>query len=268
MRTPRLILSIVCLLCAAKLHAQDVSINLSIRWEDAPYIFNSDSIVSSPRLVVSYKNDSDRDLYFLKMSRGKYRLPGFPCGDLPHYIAYKERDYTAPKSQIRHHKYNGEKFVVELAISKHPNNCWLVWPENMIEEGEFEIPRIDCTLSDITEFIVKKFHGGWGDTLYPRYFDLADITEEALASVSEKNFCFLRAGETKEDVYDITALWMVEGIFEFRIINEKFRDNVAVGENLHDPSGVIYPTAKLPEKVGDYQLYSGELKYNPLTITF
>lgn len=267
MRTPKLILSIVCLLCAAKLHAQDVSINLSIRWEDAPYIFNSDSIVSSPRLVVSYKNDSDRDLYFLKIPRKKYRLPRFPCGDLPHYIAYKEQDYTAPKSQIWYKKFNGKKFVVDLAISKHLTGGWWVWPENMIKEGEFEIPEIDCMLSDITEFIVKKFHGGWGNTLYSPYFDLADITEEALASVSEKNFCFLRAGETKEDVYDITALWMVEGIFEFRIINEKFPDNVVVGENPHNLRSVGYPT-KLPDRVGDYQLYSGEFKYDPLTITF
>lgn len=86
MRTPRLILSIVCMLCAARLHAQDISINLSIRWEDAPYIFNSDSIVSSPRLVLSYSNESNRDLYFLKIPREKHNLPGFPCGQLVNYI--------------------------------------------------------------------------------------------------------------------------------------------------------------------------------------
>ncbi|MCQ2306514.1 MAG: hypothetical protein MJ000_02980 [Bacteroidales bacterium] len=273
MRTPRLILSIVCMLCAARLHAQDISINLSIRWEDAPYIFNSDSIVSSPRLVLSYSNESNRDLYFLKIPREKHNLPGFPCGQLVNCIVYIEPDYTATKSQIWFDNYYGEEFIVELSFSRSPDECWWVLPkclkENLKygEENKYRCPEIDCTLSYITDFIMKKIHTEWSDTLSTQYLCVVDTIDDISLTEDEKIFCFLRSGETKEDVYDINALWMAKGIFEF-VIAKKLSGVVIVDGNANNPSGVIYPTAKLPKKVGDYQLYSGEFKCNPLTITF
>lgn len=268
MRTPRLVLSIVCLLCAAKLHAQDISINLSIRWEDAPYIFNSDSIVSSPRLVVSYSNESDIDLYFLKIPREKYDLPGFPSCVL-HYD-HKEKDCIGSESQIWYRNYNGKEFVVQLPLSGQME-CWWAYPkcleEDLNDGEEYRYPDIDCTLSYITNFIMKKFHAEWSDTSSTQYLCVVDTIDDISLAENEKIFCFLRSGETTEDVYDITALWMVKGIFEFVIV-KKLSGVVIVDGNAHNPNGVIIPTAKLPEKVGDYQLYSGEFKCNTLTITF
>lgn len=50
------------------LHSQDISINLSIQWNEGPYILNTDSIVKHPELVISYTNNSEDNLYFRKFS--------------------------------------------------------------------------------------------------------------------------------------------------------------------------------------------------------
>lgn len=266
MRTYRLIISIAFLLCAAGLHSQDISVNLSIRWENSPYIFNTDSIVSTPRLVVAYKNESNRNLYILKVSSEEHGLPGFPA-----YVNVNRinADFDDSKSHIHHKNFCGEEFAVLLYFSHSPDPVWFVLPYSLIHEDEIEIDNdVQDEIGYITCFIRKKFYGCWWSPNNSWYYNLSNITETFLASINEKNFFFLRAGETKEDVYDITPFWIVKGIYKFIISNDRFPDNVVVGKKPHATSGVIYQTAKLPESVGDYQLYSGEYKTDTLTVVF
>ena len=82
------------ILANANLFSQDISINLSIRWSEGPYILNTDSIVKYPELVVSYTNNSDKNLYFRKFSHEKKF-----CLNIHTSCKY---DIICPKYQDRH----------------------------------------------------------------------------------------------------------------------------------------------------------------------
>ena len=77
-------------------------------------------------------------------------------------------------------------------------------------------------------------------------------------------FMFLKAGESKEVLYNLTSYYIVKGKYTFLIKNDHFKNHVI---NNIDCGGVTN-TIPLPEKVGGYKLYSGEFTANSITVTF
>lgn len=75
---------------------------------------------------------------------------------------------------------------------------------------------------------------------------------------------FLAAGETKEDVFNLTCFYLAKGTYTFVLEGEHFRDSVLT-EWVIDGDNKFHP---LPGKIGKYHLYSGKFTANSVTVKF
>ena len=258
------------------LHSQDISINLSIRWSNGPYILNTDSIVKHPELVVSYTNTSKENLYFRKFMYYRNGLPEFLFVCLTNWVSddpemYSDPDWLKKNTNYRKvinraiNKYKNDKFYVEIKLVE-PYYCadWEV-----VKEEEYDKARV-------TDWINEKLYilnDYLSDSVYHNvderkghdfYFSLSDITESSIMNDTINHFMFLKASETKEDVFDITCLDLVKGTYTFVLKEDRFPDSVI---NSYVPRiGESY--FPLPEKVGQYKLYSGKFTSNSVTVKF
>ena len=255
------------------LHSQDISINLSIRWSEGPYILNTDSIVKHPELVVSYTNTSNENLYFKKITYYRNGFPEYLFLCLNNWAVDDPEMYSDPDWEKKHtnyrkvinkaiNKYKNDKFYVEIKLVE-PYYCadWEV-----VKEEEYDKARV-------TDWINEKLYilnDYLSDSVYHNvderkghdfYFSLSDITESSIMNDTINHFMFLKASETKEDVFDITCLDLVKGTYTFVLNEKKFKDSIITGwcDGKHLP---------LPEKVGEYNLYSGKFSSNSVTVTF
>ena len=72
---------------------------------------------------------------------------------------------------------------------------------------------------------------------------------------------FLKASETKEDVFNIACFDIVKGTYTFVLEGKRFKDSIFTGwcNDEH---------ISLPIKVGEYKLYSGKFTSNSVTVKF
>ena len=75
---------------------------------------------------------------------------------------------------------------------------------------------------------------------------------------------FLKAGETKEDVYNLTCFDLVKGTYTFILNASEFSNQVLTEWKIGEPDEFL----SLPKKVGEYKLYSGEFTANSMTVKF
>ena len=92
-------------LAIANLFSQDISINLSIRWSDGPYILKTDSIVSYPELVMSYTNNSNENIYFRKFPYYRNGIPDFGWVELINIHDPEPEVYLDYPGYLKKHKF-------------------------------------------------------------------------------------------------------------------------------------------------------------------
>ncbi len=258
------------------LHSQAISINLSIRWSEGPYILKTDSIVKYPELVVSYTNNSEDNLYFRKFSYYRGGIPDFMwsvCINMKFdpkmlevgFVEYfkMHRDYINEiNKMIKNKQYTNDRFVVaiDLPYSNYAN--WLIDDE----ESLYDNPEIiNKDLQYINDYLSDTVYGNKDERKdYRAPFKAKDIAKRAIKTNTTHQFMFLKAGETKEDVYNLTCFDLVKGTYTFILKNGEFSDQVLTEWKIGEPNEFL----PLPKKVGEYKLYSGEFTSNSVTITF
>jgi hypothetical protein len=75
---------------------------------------------------------------------------------------------------------------------------------------------------------------------------------------------FLKAGESKEELYNLTSFYLVKGTYTFLIKDDHFKDCVINNVGCGGANDVL----PLPKKVGQYKLYSGKFTSNSVIVTF
>lgn len=279
MKTKHKLLSLILILSSVSLlHSQDISINLSIRWNEGPYILNTDSIVKYPELVVSYTNNSEDNLYFRKFSHYRNGFSDFQYYEIPDFNFYnptedEDHDYreyckkhTNYRETIRkaidNWQYKDEKYYVIIRLPYVNYQDWEAINDNVWDDDEIETDFINKKLMIINDYLSDSIYGIIDDRKQHKdYFSESDITEDAIMDKTNDQFMFLKASESKEDIYNITCFDIVKGTYTFVLDGKKFKDSIFTGwcNGEHLP---------LPKKVGKYKLYSGEFKANSVTITF
>lgn len=271
------LLSLV-LISIANLFSQDISINLSIRWNKGPYILEIDSIVKYPELVVSYTNHSEDNLYFRKFSHYRNGFSDFQYYEIPDFNYYnpkedEDHDYrmyckkhTNYRETIRkiidNEQYKDEKYYVVIRLPYVNYQNWEVINENVWNDDEIEIDFINKKLMIINDYLSDSIYRNTDDrNRHKEYFSTSDITENAIMDKTHDQFMFLKAGETKEDVFNIACFDIVKGTYTFVLEGKRFKDSIFTGwcNDEH---------ISLPIKVGEYKLYSGEFTANSVTVTF
>lgn len=260
------------------LFSQDISINLSIRWSERPYILNTDSIVKCPELVMSYTNNSNNDLYFRKFSHYRNGFPDFLYFEIPDFHYYNPREdegcdyreyckkHTNYRKTIRgfveNEQYKDEKYYIVISLPIVNYKYWEAINEKVWDDDEIESDFINKKLMIINDYLSDSIYDNIDDRKqHKEYFSASDITEEAIEKRINSQFMFLKAGETREDVYNLACFDIVKGTYTFVLKGDFFSNSIFTGwcDNAHLP---------LPEKVGEYKLYAGGFTSNSVTVTF
>ncbi len=262
------------------LHSQDISINLSIRWSEGPYILNTDSIIKYPELVVSYTNNSYENLYFRKFSYYRKGIPDFlwersvsmefdPEMLVVGFVEYEKmhRDYIYEINRmIKNRQHKNDHYVVAIGLPYSNYANWFIVDEESWYDKSGGCPDfINGDFQYINDYLSDTIYGNKderNDYLTP--FKAKDITKRAIKTKTTHQFMFLKAGETKEDVFNLTCFDLVKGTYTFILNGNEFKSQVLTEWRFGEPDKFL----PLPKKVGQYKLYSGEFSSNSVTVTF
>lgn len=101
--------------------SQFISIELSVKWTKGYDIFKEDSVICYPELSITYRNNSDTNFYFLKVSDSRKGNPMLPWGT---FYQYPYEEYLNPdykKRAISHFDYTNTKYTVIIGGSQSYN---------------------------------------------------------------------------------------------------------------------------------------------------
>ena len=239
------------------LFSQCISVELSVTWEMGYDIFKKDSIVSIPKLNITYRNNCDTNYYFFKVSPRKDGSIMILCSGM---MQYEDNDYL--KWAKLHGNYANQKFNVIMGKTPWYNAGWDIFNDTKDSYEGHYFERIGCDLDEIYQYM---YAGNYFKRVIkmPFYFVPSDITpENILTSVSDQ-FVFLKSGKTFVDTYNLIGFKIVEGCFTFMILKNEIENYVIA---FHDHKNSI--NVELPKIVGEYYRYSGGFNTNKVTVCF
>jgi len=105
---------------------------------------------------------------------------------------------------------------------------------------------------------------------------LSDIRQDTIMNTSLRKFVFLKPGETLVEKYNLIGFQIVGGTFTFQLDNTKSLDYVEVQPDVDAidtyeivcENNIRHIRKKLPLKVGEYKLFSGNFLNNKTTVSF
>jgi len=259
---PKILLIVALLILQGNyLFSQCISIELSVVWEMRGDIFNEDSVVNTPILNITYRNNCSDNYYFFKVSPRKDVEPMVMCRALVNYV-----DFDLRKRAKSHGNYANENFSVIIGKSPWYNKGWNIegGSAEYIEKSFFH-RSVDLSLQEIYDYLYSKRHYKPAPLGFYNYFTSSFITPENIISdFLQDQFVFLKPFETHIDTYNLIGYKIVEGCFTFLIGQDEIKDYVVGrGEEWGTTQEI-----ELPEIVGEYLRYSGAFNTNKVTVCF
>lgn len=250
-------------------YSQSISIELSAKWYRGHDIFNEDSIIYYPELIITYRNNSDTNLYFRKVSQGHYGLPFFIKSGLLQYPICEYVNPDIKKRPKNYGNYSANNYSVEIGDITFLQP-WFVTNDNLKIVAEQEIDMINDNLADIYEFIYHEYYKEQADPLGndKTHYSVSDLLPEMILDKYKDKFVFLRPGEFFSDTYNLVGFQLLKACFTFCI--NPFLPEYVYTTPFWDNNQSKYIDIKtpLPKVVGDYKLYSGNFNTNKITIAF
>ena len=253
--------------------AQCISVELSVTRETGYDIFKKDSTTYLPKLHITYRNLSDSNYYFLKVSDSRNGLPMMPWGLMAHpspideYLRWRN-DYLGRAKSYQN--YANQSFYVKIGgIMPIISQGWEVISDSLFlgKEQEYAIDVINDNLADIYEYIYRNNIFDYVEKKL--YFSPSDLIPENIIGEFINQFVFLKPDETYIDTYNLIGFKLVEGCFTFSIHQSRFTNYVLV-EPTWDKNLSCWREhrIRLPDKIGKYHLYSGAFFKNSITVDF
>jgi hypothetical protein len=255
--------------------AQNVSIQLSIHQQLKQDIFNEDSVVNTPMLNVMYQNNSNKNVYFKKVSwTDESGLPITGYGSL---MQYPYEEWLNPnwrkraEAALSFSEFTaGNNYIVEIGGFQ---SCFGSW--HIVNEAdtciECETDLINDCITDIHAFVNHKKQIERFEDYQKSQFHKEDLPENSILNTGSRYFVFLKPGEIHTDTFNIIAFKLIKGNFTFSIGENIITETeyVDMGHVWNETQKrLIRQTVKLPDKVGNFNLYTGAVLTNNLQISF
>lgn len=247
---------IAILFSSMHLFSQCISVELSIFWkrESSPFSLTENDFCV-PFLQITYRNNSDEALYFLKVSQSVNNFPEFVrSGTLVN------------NNPTQYGNYSNTQFLVNLGASPHYLNAWEVIPDTLDPKKEHEIPIINDDLANIYESLSDNYSDSLNEV--KTHYTVSDIIPELILDKFKDKFVFLRAGEIYTDTNNLVGFKLLKGCFTFYI--SPYLPTYVYTTPIWDKNQSKYIETKsvLPKLVGEYKLYSGNFNSNKISLTF
>lgn len=245
-----------------------ISVELSVKWEKGASVFDEDSIESIPKLLIKYRNNSNANYYFLKLSDSRSGYPMLPWGSL---IQYPIEEYLNPDYKKRaetHLDYTGQHFFVKVRGIPLFSKGWIVEIDTIPQEREIEF--INDDLANIYRYLYSKNYGDQHSVEDCKlYFSTSDLTPDGISNAMKDRFVFLKPKEVHTDIFNLIGFKSVKGHFTFWAGKNHFDDYVLIESKWDDiQSKYVDVKIPLPTYVGEHTLYSGDFNINKLEIEF
>lgn len=253
-----LLLVSVCFFCES--YSQKLSIELSIEWKyEESDIYNELGFNNVPFLKIRYNNLTSDSTYLPKVYDNKFDIPQFPIGttSMGNY-----RPYSIEEIQLR--KANEASIVLIGGMPIPHNTQWVVLPDTIDCSEDYEVGEINQMLSDIYDSVFQ---------LNVSNSEISDqimgLQENQISGELKDSFVFLLPHSNQVDYYDLLGFRAIGGRYSFALsVNEisSFIHTTPSWSNVNEKWE--FKEIPLPEKVGDYQLYSGFFYTNKIEIEF
>ena len=276
------IIYIILLLLTASnsLKAQDITINLSIRWDN--HIDANGNKIQTPFLDITYINNTiDKKYYLLKQSRQNKIGNPFPefadkYKDIE-MLNFRTFEETMDYNYRTWREYTDTSFIGQyyyILIGNNDLDYGTKW--NALKDTilyEYNLPYTDILYNDFKYDLIESALVSAYDSIYISIYGQADInrieflktefTDSTISNSAIDNFVFLNPKEKHVDTYNLHGLQLVGGNFEILFKKNIITDKVYNG-HFWDIKGqkMVESYIKLPPKVNGYQLYSGKFKTN------
>jgi hypothetical protein len=254
--------------------SQCVSVELSVNWKKGFDVFQKDSMVCFPVLSITYRNNSDVNIYFPKASDSRNELPMLIKGSL---VQYPIEEYLNPdylKRAKLHGDYTNKKYKVLIGGSPLFLKSWLVEKDTLNKdtlntEYEDEIDIINDELANIYEYMHQLNSNTLSDSIgmTKQYFSITDITPDKIIGEFKNRFIFLKPEESITDIYNLYGFSLLKGTYTFHVDPNSIKGEVLtpVWDN---QSNYLEVKTALPLKVGKYILYTEPIRSNKIILEF
>jgi hypothetical protein len=163
-----------------------------------------------------------------------------------------------------------ESFKVIIGIS-YPsyNSIWWLKTDTLELWEDSPAQSVSCCLKSLYEYIDPYDYKN-ERTRRPALLP-PDMTPDTIMSADKDQFVFIKPNETHIDTYNLIGYKIVEGCFTFTFHKNTIENYVLYTEYYYDYDEIFRSKEtelKLPEIVGDYQLYSGKFNTNKVTVCF
>jgi len=301
------ILLVFLLTLTIKLLAQDIAIEFSIIWKgksDFQFKELQDQDIYPAYLHITYRNISDKPLYFLKISDGKFELPDIISLDydisnvspfsLSNFDDYFNRRYFVGfKSNSSY--YNGfswdirnDTTDIEYKIIKETRKRPIYDIGGYIDEngnyhddgllgkviGGDTVTINDGLFFDLDRiyYYIYSYYSKTGKSEKKQLLHYSsDITQDTIINKFIEKIVFLKPGELYVDEYNLIGFQITGGTFTFQLDDAKSLDYVETEPVYKNETDFIvdhYTKKQLPLKVGEYKLFTGEFLTNKVTVYF
>lgn len=243
--------------------SQCISIELSIKWKNEVQNYRKNVLQYNPYLVITYRNNTDSSLYFLKISRGYFGFPQFISGGTTEMVN-KLTDIE------KLHDYSMNKYNVIIGGISYSILSWEVLSDTLNNKIEHEINPINDILADMYWNIFKEMRvdNFKNDTIGLSY-NFSDITEVGILNKLRDNFVFLEARGEYSEYYNLFGFKMIGGHYCFSASSDTLNSFVYTDPFWNKNKGRwIYKIASLPNRINNYNLYSGRAITNRIEIEF
>lgn len=250
------------LLNLSKSIAQCISIELAIEWrKPTKEFYTIDNMKCIPYLLVTYRNNTNNPVYFVKKSKSNENPP-LIYGGTTKYV-------KAISDLVKFENLQKSKYKVYIGLTSNFLNysdSWeiLKYPDDINIEHESLI--INDVLSDFYNIINKS---NKNNEPLPMIFYTNEITKKDIVTKLREKFVFLKAGEKYIDSFNLIGFQLLGGDYTFVLKNDSLANFIYTNSTWDTINEKwVFKKLNLPYKVGKYKLYSGTYCSNEVNIIF
>jgi len=275
---------IVLLLFSKSVYSQEISIEFSIKYQnDFPFYIGQleETKIYPVYLVVTYRNISDKSLYFSKINEGTFDVT--ICSDtarsvitdrfqLPYYHNDTCKPYFTVGFKPNSDFFSGFSWEVRMDSICNGRNSY--WYYDVIDLNEYLSELIFTDNTDERLFWSSDNTGTFyynTDYLDNKYSEVkksfcpADINDKNIWENFKDKFLFLMPGNIYISKIVLLGFQISGGTFTFQLDNTKPFEYVNVALN---PLSNEFVRVELPLEIRQYELFKGDFVSNKMQVYF
>lgn len=243
-------------------YSQDIEVRLSVVYKDSDnYLKTNHNIDSVCFLRISYTNNSDKMLFLPKLYYNINNLPGCGFSKFKCDVATIKR-YSDITSKSRYNVIVGGKLLFS-------NFTWEVLPDTVSYFEEHEEDVVNNILSLVYKYLCTNLGFNYCDSYSNSVFRDIALNKESIMADSKELFVFLKPNTSCFDEVNLAGFQLLGGSYQFMFAVDTI-SNIVTGSLCLDSitNKISHKKYLLPSQVGNYNIYTGQIKTNTITINF